>query len=145
MNKTTIRVIVAVLVILLFMPCLVNAQEKAKEDTPYWYISYVKVAFAKMDSLVKFRTEYVIPIITEAKKKGRILDNKLLLHHTGGEYTVVFMTKFSSWAAMEGNWMSDALKAIEPDKAKRDLFWETQQYLVDGFIHYDEIYTEVTE
>jgi len=46
---------------------------------------------------------------------------------------------------MEGNWMSDALKAIEPDKAKRDLFWETQQYLVDGFIHYDEIYTEATE
>lgn len=142
MNKTVIRVIVAVLVILLFIPSLVIAQDKEKEDIPYWYVMYTKVAFAKMDSLVKFRNEFVVPIIAEAKKQGSILDNKLLLHHTGTEYTVVFMIKYPSWCAIEGNWMNDALNAIEPDKDKRKVFWDTQSYLLDGFIHYDEIYTE---
>lgn len=142
MNKAAIRVIVAVLVILLFIPSLV-AQDKEKEDTPYWYVMYAKIAFAKMDSLVKFRNEYVMPIIVEAKKQGAILDNKLLFHHTGGEYTAMFMTKYPSWCAIEKSWMSDVLKTIEPDKAKQKEFWDTWWYLVDGFSHYDEIYTEV--
>lgn len=142
MNKTTIRVIISLLVIILLIPCLGFAQDKEKEDTSYWYVMYAKIAFTKTDSLVKFRNDYVKPVIAEAKKKGTILDNKLLLHHTGGEYTAVFMTKFPSWAAMEGSWMNDALKAIEPDEEKRKVFWDTWWYLVDGFIHYDEIYTE---
>ncbi len=142
MNKSAIRVIVAVLVILLFIPNLVIAQDKEKEDTTYWYVMHVKFDFTKTDSLKKWRNEYVIPIIKEAKKKGTILDNKLLLHHTGGEYTVVIMTKFPSWAAMEENWMNNALKTIEPDKGKRKVFWDTWFYLFDEFIHYDEIYTE---
>ena len=142
MNKTTIRVIISLLVIILLIPCLGFAQDKEKEDTPYWYVTYAKIAFAKMDSLVKFRNEYVLPIIAEAKKKGAILDNKLLLHHTGTEYTAVYMTKFPSWAAIDEAWMNDALKAIEPDKEKRKVFWDTQWYLLDEFIHYDEIYTE---
>lgn len=137
--KTT-RIITLIIVILLFIPCLAIAQEK--EDTPYWYVTYTKVAFTKMDSLVKFRNEFVVPIIAEAKKQGSILDNKLLLHHTGTEYTTVFMTKYPSWCAIEESWMNDALKAIEPDEEKRKVFWDTWWYLVDGFIHYDEIYTE---
>ena len=142
MNKTAIRVIVAVLVILLFIPCLVMAQDKEKEDTLYWYVSYAHIAFAKMDSLVKFRNEYVIPIIAEAKKQGTILDNKLLLQHTGSEYTAMFMTKYPSWCKIERGWMSDALKVIEPNEAKRKEFWDTIQYLRDGFFRCDEIYTE---
>ncbi len=143
MNKTTIRVIISVLVILLFIPCIVNAQEEVKEDTPYWYIMHVKVAFAKMDSLAKYHNDYYIPVVEEAKKQGTILDEKWLQHHTGSEYTIVMMTKYPSWAAINVDWFSEALKAIEPDKAKRKVYGDTFDYLFDGFIHYDEILTEM--
>ena len=100
MNKSTIRIIVAVLVILLFIPSLI-AQDKVKEDTPYWENSYYKMNGARIDSLKKLDKKYVIPVVAEAKKRGLILEFHTLIHHTGDEYNLIFMTKLSSWAALE--------------------------------------------
>jgi hypothetical protein len=136
------KTITSIISIILLITCLGFAQEKEEKATPYWYVSYAKIEFTKMDTLLKFRDEYIKPVIAEAKKQGMILDNKLLLHHTGSEYTAVFMTKFPSWCAMEKSWMNDALKKIEPDKDKRKAFWDAQWYILGDFIHYDEIYTE---
>ena len=143
MNKTTLRVIISVLVIILLIPCLGFAQDKEKEDTPYWYASFGKMNFARMDSLESLYKEYIIPIVAEAKKSGGILDYKLLFHHTGDEYNVVFMTKHPSWCSMEKLWMSTAYKAIEPDKGKRKVFWDAWWWVFEGATHYDCIYTEL--
>ena len=140
MNRTTIRVIISVLVILLFVPCLANAQEK--EDTSYWYASFAKFNWERSDSLKKLHQEYLRPISEEAIKKGRILDYKLLFHHTGDEYNVIIMVKHPSWCAMEKGWMSDIFKTIEPDKEKRKVFWDAYYWVFEGATHYDCIYTE---
>ena len=142
MNNIAIRVIVAVLVILLFIPSLVIAQDKEKESTPYWYASFVKMDFTRTDSLKSLYKEYVIPIVAEAKKSGKILDYKLLFHHTGDEYNIVAMTYHPSWCSMEKGWMSTAYKAIEPDKEKRKVFWDSWYWVFEGAIHYDCIYSE---
>jgi len=61
MNKTTIRVIISVLVILLFIPRIVNAQEKEKEDNIYWKIVHYKVDHTKVDSLKILEEKYYKP------------------------------------------------------------------------------------
>ena len=145
MNKTTIRIIVAVLVILLFIPSLV-AQDKEKEDTPYWYVSFYKVDYAKMDSLQTLVKEYTNPVVAEAKKTGPLLDYKMLFHHTGDEYNVVIMMKYPSWSAIdESSGMSAAFKKIQPDEEKRQKVWDAFNWILTPENHYDVIYTEATE
>ncbi len=144
MNKTTIRLIIAVLVILLFIPSLV-AQDKEKDSKPYWYFSYYKVNNAKIDSLYKLETKYGIPVAEEAKKQGIILEHKTLRHHTGDEYNIVFMTKLPSWSALEKNWFRTAFKVVEPDKDIRKKVIDSYNWVFEGWIHYDNIYTEITK
>ena len=145
MNKSILRVIIAVLVILLFIPSLM-AQDKEKEDTPYWYVSFFKVDYAKIDSLQTLIKEYTNPIVAEAKKTGPLLDYKLLIHNTGDEYNVVVMMKYPSWSAMdESSGMGDAFKTIHPDKEKRQKISDAFNWIYTPSIHYDGIYTEATE
>ena len=144
MNKTTIRLIVAVLIILLFIPSLV-AQDKEKTETPYWYVSFLKIPYAKIDSLYKLEKQYTPAVVAEAKKQGLILDYKMLLHHTGDEYNVVYLAKYPSFEAMESawGWWNTAYKAIEPDEKKREKVQEARLWAFDKIIHKDLIYTEV--
>ena len=145
MNKSILRVIIAVLVILLFIPSLM-AQDKEKEDTPYWYVSFFKVDYAKIDSLQTLIKEYTNPIVAEAKKTGPLLDFKILIHHTGDEYNVVTMEKYPSWSAIdESSGRSAAFKKIQPDKDKRKEINDAFNWIFAPYIHYDGIYTEATE
>ena len=145
MNKTTIRVILAVLLILLFIPGLV-AQDKEKEDTPYWYVSYYKVDYAKIDSLRTLIKEYTNPIVAEAKKTGPLLDYHILIHNTGDEYNVIIMEKYPSWNSLdESSGMGAAFKKIQPDKDKRIEAYNAFGWIFTPNIHYDGIYTEPTE
>ena len=141
MNKSTIRIIVAVLVILLFIPSLV-AQDKEKKVIPYWYVSSVKMEYTKVDSFAKFYKKNIVPITKVAIKEGKILDYKLLTHHTGEEHMIVIMTKYPSWCAIEANWMAETYKVIEPDKDVRKVFWDTVNWIYEGSPHTDSIYIE---
>lgn len=142
MNKTTIRVIIAVLVILLFIPSLV-AQDKEKEDTPYWYVTYYKVDYAKLDSIETMVKEWALPSVEEAKKMGTLLDYKVLIHHTGEEHNLVLMMKYPSWAAIDEFSWTEPSKIIEPDEEKRKKVFATFNRLMPYENHYDNIYTEV--
>ena len=143
--KTILRISFVIVLLCLFaLP--VQAQDKEKKETSYWYVSYSKVTGAKVDSLVNFSKKYLIPIAEETKKKGTILDYKMLIHHTGTEYNVVYMVKYPSFSTMEygiAGWLLPTFKEMEPDKEKQMAFRAAQQYVTDGFIHYDEIYWEV--
>lgn len=142
MNKTTIKVILSVLLILLFIPSLI-AQDKEKEDTPYWYVSYFKVDYAKLDSIETMVKEYTLPTVEVAKKKGLLLDYKVLIHHTGEEHNLVIMMKYPSWAAIDEFSFTESFKIIEPDEEKRKKGYATWGRLIPYKNHYDNIYTEV--
>ena len=142
MNKTTIRIIVAVLVILLFIPSLI-AQDKEKENTPYWYVTYYKVEWSNIDSIKTNIIEYTLPAVEEAKKMGTLLDYKVLIHHTGDQHNLVIMMKYPSWVAIDEFSFSEPFKIIEPDKEKRKKVYATFNRLIPWENHYDNIYTEV--
>ena len=142
--KTILRIgIVVVLLCLIAFP--IQAQDKEKKETPYWYASYSKIEWAKVDSLVKFAEKYLTPIAEKAIKKGRILDYHLLLHHTGGEYNVTYMAKYPSFAAMENGWgwLTKTYYEMESDEKLQKEFQAERAYVMNGFIHYDEIYYEL--
>lgn len=141
MNKTILRVIIALLVILLFIPGLI-AQDKEKVDTPYWYVTTAKMDYAKVDSLFKIYKEYMVPISKAAIKEGTILDFKMLRHHTGQEQMVLILTKYPSWSAIEKGWQSAAYKTIEPDEEIRKVFWDAVNWIWEGSPHTDTIYSE---
>lgn len=121
------------------------AQEDPKDETPYWYVSSYKIAWEKADSLQTLVKLYTIPILAEVKKAGGLLDYKVLIHNTGDEYNVVIMSKYPSWAAIdkEAGW-SAAFKMLEPDEAKRKKVYDTFNWVFDGSVHIDNIYTEVS-
>jgi len=142
MNKTTIRMVLAVLLILIFIPSLI-AQEKEKEDTPYWYVTYYKVDWAKIDSIKTLIKEYTLPSVEEAKKMGTLLDYKVFIHHTGDQHNVVIMMKYPSWVAIDEFSFAEPFKIIEPDEEKRKKIYATMYRLIPYENHYDNIYTEV--
>src|SRR5882724_12013349 len=59
-----------------------------------------RVPFERVDSLRKLIKE-TQPVVAEAKRRGGILDDVWLIHAWGGEYNVVEMTTWKSWAAIE--------------------------------------------
>ena len=147
MNKSTIRIIVVVLLIMIFIPSLVIAQDEGKEDNIYWKIAHYNVDERKIDSLKVLEEKYYIPIIAEAKKMGLLLESVLLIKETGNEYNVVIIDKYPSWAAIEKNrgWET-AHKAIEPDKKKRDAVNAAYDWVFDGAKDkYSDLYYEATD
>ncbi len=142
MNKNTIKVILSVLLILIFIPSLI-AQDKEKEDTPYWYVSFYKVDWAKIDSIETMIKEYTLPVVEEAKKMGTLLDYKVLIHHTGEQHNLVIMMKYPSWVAIDEFSFTEPFKIIEPDEEKRKKVYATFNRLFPWKNHYDNIYTEV--
>ncbi len=123
----------------------VLAQGDQAKDTPYWYTSSHRVQWARVDSLQKLVKTYTIPTVAQSKKMGRILDYRLLVHHTGGEYNVVIMIKYPSWAAINaGAGFGDAFKAIEPNEAKRKVATDGFNWVFEGSVHVDNIYIEAT-
>ncbi len=59
-----------------------------------------RVPFERVDSLRKLLKE-TKPLLAEAKRLGGIVDDVWLIHAWGGEYNVVEMTTWKSWAAIE--------------------------------------------
>ena len=145
MNKTTIRAIVAVLVILLFIPSLVMAQDKGK--TVHWEIVQYHVDRAKIDSLKILEETYYTKIVAEAKRLGFLIDSAMLIMKFGDdEYNVVEVNKYPSWAAIDDNFgWEGAFKSVEPDKKKRDEIRDAYRWLFEGKDRKSAIYYEAAE
>ena len=60
MKKSIILVL-----LVLFIPSFLIAQEEEKKDIPYWYVMSIKVPWKKMDSLQNMVKKYTIPIVAE--------------------------------------------------------------------------------
>ena len=144
MNKTTIEMSVAVLVILLLIPNSIIAQNK--DNTIHYEIVQHHVDRAKIDSLKVLENQYYIKIISEAKRSGLIIDSVLLIMKVGdNEYNVLEVTKYPSWSAIDEFSWDTAFKSVEPDKNKRDAVNNAYNWFFEGKDRISAIYYEAAE
>ncbi len=121
-----------------------TAQEAQEEEPAYWYVSHYRVSWAKIDSLTSFvRNDE--ELIGEGISRGNFLEAKVLVHHTGDEWNVVFMTKYPSWEAIDADPglgpLAEEMWGAERRQARSDAFdYLTQEA---GGAHRDYIYQEM--
>jgi regulatory protein YycH of two-component signal transduction system YycFG len=134
--------IVAILVILLFIPSLIMAQDKG--NTVHWEIVQYQVDRAKIDSLKILEETYYTKIVAEAKRLGIIIDSAMLIMKFGdNEYNVVEVNTYPSWAAIDENFgWEKAFKTIEPNEKKRDKVREAYKWIFEGKSRKSAIYYE---
>ena len=139
--KTTIRLIVTVLVILLFIPNLAMAQDK-----PHYEITQFHVDRVKIDSLKVLENQYYTKIISEAKRLGLIIDSVLLIMKVGDqEYNVVEVTEYPSWSAIDEFSWDKVFRSIEPDKKTRDAVNDAYRWFFEEKYRKTAIYYEAAE
>lgn len=128
------------------VPAKVLAQEE-DADSPYWYVTHWKIAFSKVDSLVSLEKAYS-PRFRETvtPEQTGVLDRKVLIHDTGGEATVVIMTKHPTWRAIrEDAPIGNVMEHVFPDEPERQGIQEAYQWVFEGAEHWDAIYREAEE
>jgi hypothetical protein len=103
-----------------------------------------RVPFERVDSLRKLLKE-TKPVLAEAKRLGGIVDDVWLIHAWGGEYNVVEMTTWKSWAAIEDTTLGfgAANKKVYPDSAARKRIDDRFGWVFQGVSHVDNIYQKV--
>jgi hypothetical protein len=103
-----------------------------------------RVPFDRIDSLRKLLKE-TKPVLAEAKRRGGILDDVWLVHAWGGEYNVVEMTTWKSWAAIEDTTLGfdAASKKIYPDSVARKRINDRFNWVFQGVPHVDNIYQKI--
>lgn len=144
MNKTTIRIIVAILVILLFIPSLVMAQDKG--NTAHWEIVQYHADRAKIDSLKVLENQYYTKIVAEAKRSGLVIDSVLLIMKVGNnEFNILEVTKYPSWSAIDEFSWETAFKSIEPNKKIRDEVNKAYKWFFEGKDRISAIYYEAAD
>ena len=120
MRNTILGVSLALILAVVATAPTVQAQEEADEN-PWVYVASYKVPWARVDSLVKLFDRYADPFVTYAKENGFYLDRRVLIHHTGDEYNVVYETFYPSWESMNRGGGGDAAwQAVEPDSTQRE-------------------------
>jgi hypothetical protein len=100
-----------------------------------------RVPFERIDSLRKLLKE-TKPVLAEAKRRGGILDDVWLIHAWGGEYNVVEMTTWKSWAAIEDTTLgfNAASRKVYPDSVARKKIDDRFAWVFQGVPHVDNIY-----
>ena len=103
-----------------------------------------RVPFERVDSLRKLLKE-TKAVLAEAKRLGGIVDDVWLIHAWGGEYNVVEMTTWKSWAAIEDTTLGfgAASKKVYPDSAARKRIDDRFAWVFQGVSHVDNIYQKV--
>lgn len=103
-----------------------------------------RVPFERVDSLRKLLKE-TQPIAVEAKRRGGILDDVWLVHAWGGEYNVVQMTTWKSWAAIGDTTLGfdAATRKVYPDSVARKKINDRFNWVFNGVAHVDNIYQKV--
>jgi hypothetical protein len=103
-----------------------------------------RVPFERVDTLRKLLKEDA-PVMAEAKRMGGILDNVWLIHRWAGEYSVVQVTTWKSWAAIEDTTvgLAAARRKVVPDSAARRKYNDRLDWVFEGVPHTDNIYIKV--
>ncbi|MDX1641854.1 MAG: hypothetical protein R3220_09175 [Balneolaceae bacterium] len=114
------------------------------QDQSYWYASFYKLdSFEKVDSLRSMVERYQPEVLEEARGAGTVLDEKVLFHHTGDKYNVVFLVHLPSWAALENRTgINQAWENIDIDDEEREQVQKAFSWIWEGSEHYDNIYRE---
>jgi hypothetical protein len=102
-----------------------------------------RVPFERIDTLRQLIKE-TRPVLAAAKRLGGILDDVTLIHAWGGEFTVVNMTTWKSWAAITDTTtgFDAATKKTIPDSAARKKLNDRFAWVYQGLTHQDNIYVK---
>ena len=147
MNKTTIRIITSIIVIMLLIPCLGIAQDKDEPNTvlcvTYVYDWGEGATISERDSIFALVDENVV-------KKNKFIKSLMRYQHFYGANSedFIFLYEFN------GSGLEIILKSSEEatrlakewkkDKEERDAFYALfDKYFKSG--HSDEIYTLITK
>ncbi len=103
-----------------------------------------RIPFERVDSLRKLLKE-TRPVLAEAKRLGGVLDDVWLIHAWGGEYNVVNMTTWKSWAAIADTTIGfdAATRKVYPDSVARKKINDRFNWVFQGVSHVDNIYQKV--
>lgn len=102
-----------------------------------------RVPFERLDSLRALLKE-TRSVLTEAKRMGGIIDDVWLIHSWGGEYTVLQVTTWKSWAAITdtNTGFDAAFRKAYPDSVARKKLNDRFERVFQGVTHVDNIYTK---
>ena len=118
-----------------------GAAAAAQDGNPLWYESHYTVPWAKIDSLQSLLAADG-ELAAAAHERGNFLESKILIHHTGDEWNVVFMSKYADWAAIDAdpglNGLAREMWGEERAQA-RSAAWN---WVLGEGAHRDYIYTE---
>ena len=133
-----LRQLLIVALLLPLLPPSVGAAQSYVTTTEH------RVPFERVDSLRKLVTEDQ-PVVAEAKRSGGIVDNVWLMHRWAGEYSVVQVTTWKSWAAIEDTTMglAAARRKVVPDSAARRKYNDRVNWVFEGVPHRDNIYLKM--
>lgn len=123
------------------------SQALAQDDDveSYWYISFYELtSYEKLDSLRNMLKRDHPGFIAEIADDDRILDEKVLFHHTGSKYHVVFMAHMPNWASLENREAFDIIwkEMMEGKEEESQKMQQTMSWIFEGSEHYDSIYQE---
>ena len=132
--------------LVLFSAVLLSLLLTPKIGAGQSYISTTafRVPFERIDTLRKLLKE-TQPVLAEAKRRGGILDDVWLVHAWGGEFNVVNMTTWKSWAALEDTTvgLDAATRKVYPDSVARKKLNDRFAWVFQGVPHVDNIYRKI--
>lgn len=107
----------------------------------YVTVAEHRVPFERIDTLQQLLKESR-PVLAEAKRSGGIVDDVWLFHRWAGEYTVVNITTYKSWAAIEDTTLGfgPAQRRVFPDSVARKKINDRFNWVFKGVPHRDNIY-----
>ena len=131
------RLVLPALLLALLTPSIGAAQS-------YVTTTAHRVPFDRVDSLRKLLKE-TQPVLAEAKRRGGILEDQWLVHAWGGEYNVVQMTTWKSWAAIMDTTLGfdAATRKVYPDSVARKKINDRFDWVFQGVSHVDNIYRKL--
>ncbi len=109
------------------------------DEEGFWYASFYDMPWPQVDSLRTLWQE-TADVPAEAIKNGSIVGNLGLVHHTGGGASVVVLTKFPTWDALEARSWNGAFRTVVPDEARRNALNAGFRFAYREVPHYDVIY-----
>lgn len=131
------RLVLPVLLLSLLTPSFSAAQQ-------YITTTAHRVPFDRVDSLRKLLKE-TQAVTAEAKRRGGIVDDMWLVHAWGGEYNVVQVTTWKSWAAIADTALGigAATRKVYPDSVARKKINDRFDWVFKGVSHVDNIYQKL--
>jgi len=131
------RLVLPLLLLSLLTPSFAAAQN-------YITTTAHRVPFDRVDSLRKLLKE-TQAVTAEAKRRGGIVDDVWLVHSWGGEYNVVQVTTWKSWAAITDTTLgfNAATRKVYPDSVARKKLNDRFDWVFQGVSHVDNIYQKL--